>query len=117
MNMKNILLFSSLGCSALTLSAQNFTTQQAVIKYLRTAIDYFMAKRPDPVKTIVTNKERPANIWTGGVYYEGLMAFYKIDKQKRYYDYAVEWAEKHHWKPVRGEVYTRQADNQKCTMN
>jgi unsaturated rhamnogalacturonyl hydrolase len=116
MNMKNILLFISLGCSALTLSAQNFTTQQAVIKDLRTANDYFMAKWPDPVKTIVTNKERPANIWTRGVYYEGLMAFYKIDKQKRYYDYAVEWGEKHNWKPVRGEVYTRHADNQNCGM-
>src|SRR5690606_19404357 len=116
MNMKNILLFISLGCSALTLSAQNFTTRQSIIKDLRTANDYFMAKWPDPVKTIVTNKERPANIWTRGVYYEGLMAFYKIDKQKRYYDYAVEWGEKHNWKPVRGEVYTRHADNQNCGM-
>ena len=96
--------------------AQDFTTKKEVLQKLRQANDYFMQKWPDPGKTIVTNKERRANIWTRGVYYEGLMAFYGIDPNKRYYDYAVEWAEKHDWKPVRGEVYTRHADNQNCGM-
>jgi hypothetical protein len=35
---------------------------------------YFMNKWPDPGKSIVTNIERPGNIWTRAVYYEGLMA-------------------------------------------
>ena len=96
--------------------AQDFTSKEEVLQKLRSANDYFMQKWPDPGKTIVTNKERRANIWTRGVYYEGLMAFYTIDPNKRYYDYAVEWAEKHDWKPVRGEVYTRHADNQNCGM-
>jgi hypothetical protein len=34
----------------------------------------------DAGKTIFTNIERPSNIWTRAVYYEGLMALYKIDK-------------------------------------
>lgn len=114
--MKKILLLLLLGCGTGVTIAQGLPAKSTIVRELRSANDYFMHKWPDPVKTIITNKERPANIWTRGVYYEGLMAFYKIDNQKRYYDYAVEWAEKHHWKPVRGEVYTRHADNQNCGM-
>lgn len=51
---------------------------------------YFMQKWPDTGKEIVTNKSRPSHIWTRAVYYEGLMALYQTDKQKRYYDYAVD---------------------------
>ncbi len=68
---------------------------------------------PDPGKTIVTNRERPSNIWTRGVYYEGLMALYNIDKQKKYYDYAVLWGEKHKW-GMRSGPTTRNADDQTC---
>ncbi|PUV23609.1 glycoside hydrolase family 88/105 protein [Sphingobacterium athyrii] len=114
--MKKILLLLLLGCGTGVTIAQDLPAKSTIVRELRSANDYFMKKWPDPVKTIITNKERPANIWTRGVYYEGLMAFYKIDNQKRYYDYAVEWAEKHQWKPVRGEVYTRHADNQNCGM-
>jgi len=114
--MKKLFLFILLGCGSIVSTAQNFTTKQEVVKQLRLANDYFMKKWPDPGKNIITNKERRANIWTRGVYYEGLMAFYGIDPNKRYYDYAVEWGDKHDWKPVRGEVYTRHADNQNCGM-
>lgn len=114
--MKKLFLFMLLGCGSVASMAQDFTTKQEVVKQMRLANDYFMEKWPDPGKTIITNKERRGNIWTRGVYYEGLMAFYKIDPAKRYYDYAVDWAEKHDWKPVRGEVYTRHADNQNCGM-
>lgn len=114
--MKKLFLFMLLGCGSVASMAQDFTTKQEVVKQMRLANDYFMEKWPDPGKTIITNKERRGNIWTRGVYYEGLMAFYKIDPTKRYYDYAVEWGEKHDWKPVRGEVYTRHADNQNCGM-
>ena len=114
--MKKLFLFMLLGCGSVASMAQDFTTKQEVVKQMRLANDYFMEKWPDPGKTIITNKERRGNIWTRGVYYEGLMAFYKIDPAKRYYDYAVEWGEKHDWKPVRGEVYTRHADNQNCGM-
>lgn len=114
--MKKLILVVLLAYTTLEALAQNIPAKSTIVEQLRSANDYFMKKWPDPVKTIITNKERPANIWTRGVYYEGLMAFYKIDNQKRYYDYSVEWGEKHHWKPVRGEVYTRHADNQNCGM-
>ncbi|WP_231390078.1 glycoside hydrolase family 88/105 protein [Sphingobacterium pedocola] len=114
--MKNIIVLLASTFFVLGLQAQTDLSKNEVIKRLRQANNYFMNKWPDPGKTIVTNKERRANIWTRGVYYEGLMALYKLDQQKDYYDYAVEWGEKHDWKPVRGEVYTRHADNQNCGM-
>jgi hypothetical protein len=60
------------------------------------------------VKPFFTNIERPSNIWTRAVYYEGLMALYKIDKQRSYYDYALQWGEKHKW-GLRGG-----RENKKC---
>jgi len=74
---------------------------------------YFMNKWPDAGKSIITNKERPSNIWTRAVYYEGLMALYSIDPKKEYYDYAVQWGDKHNW-GLRNGIETRNADDQAC---
>jgi len=74
---------------------------------------YFMDKWPDTGKPIVTNKSRPSNLWTRAAYYEGLMALYKIDPQKKYYDYAVAWGKSHQWN-LWGGIATRNADNQCC---
>ncbi|HEV3413989.1 MAG TPA: glycoside hydrolase family 88 protein [Puia sp.] len=82
-----------------------------------------MAKWPDLGVTIITdslffegpNRDRhpsePSHVWNRAVYYEGLMALYSIDPDKKYYDYAVEWGMKHQWMPV-GGVETRLADDQ-----
>ncbi len=75
-------------------SATRLPAKKQVLEPLRLTNQYIMNNWPDPGKTIVTNRERPSNIWTRGVYYEGLMALYNIDKQKKYYDYAVLWGEK-----------------------
>jgi len=74
---------------------------------------YFMEKWPDVGKTIITDRERPSNIWTRGVYYEGLMALYKLRPDPAYLDYAVRWGEFHKWN-MRDGVKTRNADNQCC---
>lgn len=84
-----------------------------VLRVMRKANDYFMNKWPDVGKDIVTNISRPSHIWTRAVYYEGLMALYSIDPQKKYYDYAVDWGEKHQWTPRNG-VTDRNADDQCC---
>ena len=94
-------------------TAQPMPKKQAILAQLTLANDYFMAKWPDTGKEIVTNKTRPSNIWTRAVYYEGLMALYSIDRQKRYYEYAVDWGEKHHWSMRSGST-TRNADDQCC---
>ncbi|MCB0562957.1 MAG: glycoside hydrolase family 88 protein, partial [Phaeodactylibacter sp.] len=92
-------------------NAQPIPDKQAVVEQMRLANAYFMKKWPDVGKPIVTNKERASNIWTRGVYYEGLMALYEIDPQPEYYDYAVRWAEFHNWDLRDGDTYTRNADN------
>ena len=75
--------------------SQKLPTRKKVLATLRLTNQYFMDKWPDAGKPIFTNIERPSNIWTRAVYYEGLMALYKIDKQQSYYDYTFQWGTKH----------------------
>lgn len=114
MKSRNVLLVVLLTIvSAVQLTAQKLPSKKKILKPLRLTNAYFMSKWPDPGKSIITNRERPSNIWTRAVYYEGLMALYGIDKKKAYYDYAVNWGTKHNW-GMRSGVYTRNADDQCC---
>jgi unsaturated rhamnogalacturonyl hydrolase len=74
---------------------------------------YFMEKWPDVGKVIVTDMVRPSNIWTRGVYYEGLMALYKLNPDQAFMNYTLSWAEFHKW-GLRDGIKTRNADNQCC---
>jgi len=93
--------------------AQKLPKKNQILQTMQLTNRYFMNKWPDAGKPIFTNIERPSNIWTRAVYYEGLMAMYQIDKNPIYYDYAVQWGEKHQW-GLRGGVKVRNADNQCC---
>lgn len=108
-------IFSPLFLFAFAVAAhsQKLPAKKKTVKTLRLVNQYFMDKWPDAGKPIFTNIERPSNIWTRAVYYEGLMALHAIDPQKAYYDYALQWGEKHKW-GLRGGVKTRNADNQCC---
>ncbi|MFC6099623.1 glycoside hydrolase family 88/105 protein [Olivibacter domesticus] len=108
-----LVAFSCLSIMVVSVYGQKLPKKGQLLEQLRLANNYFMEKWPDAGKTIITNKERPANIWTRAVYYEGLMALYTIDKDKRYHDYATQWGEKHQWAPAR-DLFTRNADNQCC---
>ena len=112
--MKKILLsaFVLIGLSTSVL-AQKLPSPQSVMETMKLTNAYFMNKWPDAGKSIITNKERPSNIWTRAVYYEGLMALYQLNPDKNYYDYAVQWGEKHKW-GLRSGVATRNADDQAC---
>ena len=74
---------------------------------------YFMEKWPDVGKTIITERERPSNIWTRGTYYEGMMALYKLKPDPEYLKYSVNWGEFHKW-GLRNGVKTRNGDDQCC---
>lgn len=105
-----------LACCSLVCSAQKLPPAKQLVKTLQLANSYFMTKWPDAGKDIVVpsrNKSWPSHIWTRAVYYEGLMALYSIDKQPAYYDYALQWSEKHNW-GLRGGIETRNGDNQAC---
>lgn len=92
--------------------SQHISSNQ-VLQSLRLTNRYFMDKWPDTGKPIYTNRWRPSNIWTRAVYYEGLMALYQIDPDQSYYNYAVDWGNKHKW-GMRNGVETRNADDQAC---
>ena len=122
-------------------AAQTEPQQRDILRAMRLANGYFMHKWPDPGQQIVTERTtgplaegqslagsnrrdtfrrkpfgsntiaRPSNIWTRAVYYEGLMGLYSIDPDSAYYNYAVNWGEKHHWMPRNG-VTDRNADDQ-----
>jgi len=108
---RNYLLFSVMICTAI--SAQKLPSRKSILAPMRLANAYFMNKWPDAGKPVITNKERPSNLWTRAVYYEGLMALYAVDKQQEYYDYAVQWGEKHKW-GLWGTPAVRNADMQCC---
>ena len=104
-----------IGCVGVS-QAQTKIRPDKVRKTLQLTNQYFMEKWPDTGKEIFVpsrKKTWPSHIWTRAVYYEGLMALYNIDPQRKYYDYAVQWGEKHQW-GLRAGVQTRNADNQAC---
>ena len=103
------LLFLALGFGFATAQAlpDKKETLQAMIK----VNGYFMKKYADyRTPSFVKNVTRPSNIWTRGVYYEGLMALYSIYPRDDYYKYAVDWANYHEWGYRNGTV-TRNADD------
>jgi rhamnogalacturonyl hydrolase YesR len=99
-------------CS-ISIHGQKLPGKSKTLDAMRLANAYFMQKWPDAGKSIITNKERPSNIWTRAVYYEGLMALHSIDPQKDYVAYAEQWGEKHRW-GLRSGTATRNADDQCC---
>lgn len=72
---------------------------------------HFMQKYSDYTATsTVRGTTRPSNIWTRGVYYEGLMALNEIAPAEAYYKYAHDWAQFHKWN-FRHGITTRNADD------
>ena len=105
------LLFMFLHAWTLTAQTSGEILQKAIL-----ANDWFMKQWPDPGKdTFVRNKVRPSSLWTRAVYYEGLMALYGVQPERRYLDYAVEWSRHHQWTPRNG-VKTHDADDYCCSQ-
>ncbi len=101
------LLFALVALNTMSQSAQN------VLETARKANNYFMAKYADPTIPTMVKKVRPSNLWTRGIYYEGLMALYDIDKNERYTEYTDKWAYFHNWSPRNG-IKTTDADDECC---
>lgn len=108
--MKKILFFIALLVATNNTMAQN---AQDVLNVIRKANNYFMQKYEDPTLPTFVKKERPSNLWTRAVYYEGLMALYEIDHNQCYLDYTDKWANFHKWSPRNG-IKSTDADDQCC---
>ncbi|PTX97898.1 glycoside hydrolase family 88 protein [Opitutus sp. ER46] len=96
-----------------TTPAPALPAKAEVLAKMRLANGWFMKAWPDPAKPIVTRRARPSNIWTRGVYYEGLMALHAVAPDAASLDYAVRWGEAHQW-GLRHGTTTRNADDQCC---
>lgn len=102
-----------------TASAQ--PTTHDVMEAMERANDHFIKKYPDPGKPTFVKKERPSNLWTRGVYFEGLTALAELErllgneKYDTYYKYISDWGNAHKWTPRNG-VTTRDADDYCCSQ-
>ncbi|NDW11445.1 glycoside hydrolase family 88 protein [Bacteroides sp. 214] len=109
-----VTLLLTLICSFAYVQAQ--TTQPSQREILRACIkvnDYFMEKYADYTATSNVGRVRPSNIWTRGVYYEGLLALHTIFPREDYYKYAYDWGSFHKWGMRNGNT-TRNADDHCC---
>ncbi len=87
MNYRNTLMLITLFfMQTSVINAQRLPSKKDVLAKMVLTNAYFMNKWPDPGTVIVTDKTRPSHIWTRAVYYEGLMALYRTNPDKTYYD-------------------------------
>jgi rhamnogalacturonyl hydrolase YesR len=70
---------------------------------------WFMNQHPDPGAP--APGDRPSNLWTRAVYYEGLMALYQLDPEPAFKQYAVDWGSANNW-GLRNGVMSDNADAQ-----
>ena len=103
--------FLILLCLPLTLHAQ--LDPNDILEALHRANNYFISQHPDPTQPTFVKKERPSNLWTRGVYFEGLSALNRLDPQPLAIDYMNRWAQFHRWTPRNGTT-TRDADDYCC---
>lgn len=108
-------LFATGNADASTASTST-PKKKEVLNAMRLANDHYMNKWTDPGQSIpypARKKSYESNLWTRGCYYVGLTELWKIDPQKRYIDYMVDWGEKHNWqlRGTKNGVLPRNADN------
>jgi rhamnogalacturonyl hydrolase YesR len=99
----------------LSIAAQKLPKPADVLRTMHLTNDYFTRRHPDPAAPTFVKKERPSNLWTRGVYFEGLMALQHIDPQQRNADYITRWAQAHRYTPRNG-ITTRDADDYCCAQ-
>lgn len=104
---------------AFSTQAVEIPSQKETLNTLIKVNDYYLKKHPDPYATIPyysRKKVYEGNIWTRGIYFEGLMALHSIYPDNRYYDYAYQWGDTHKWGMRRDDTTTRNADNYCCSQ-
>lgn len=109
-----ISIISSLVASAQTSSLTGDLGGIDVLSVAHRANNYFMDKWSDATTATNAKKHRENNLWTRGVYFEGLFALYGVDPQQRYMDYVDKWGTYHHWNTYGYTDKTVDADCQCC---
>ena len=81
-----VVLLLTISAGFTTSSAQKLPPQKETLDVVMKVNKYFMEKYADyRTPSFVRNVTRPSNIWTRGVYYEGLMALYSIYPRAEFY--------------------------------
>lgn len=111
--MKRVLSLLILLCGCSLCFPQKIPGKNGILKAMLRANTYFMEKYSDPTLPTIVGKERPSNIWTRGVYYEGLMALHQIKPEEHFLEYATQWGNFHRWNFC-GGTQTENADNLCC---
>ena len=111
-DMKKLIVTLMVGMVCMV-SYAGFPKQTDVLAAMHRANDYFMQKYADPGQPTFVKKERPSNLWTRGVYFEGLCELVALDGEARDEDYLLRWANAHRFMPRNG-VTTRDADDYCC---
>ena len=118
--MRTILLVIVALCS-LTMSAKKIKLPEktAVLAAMELANKHFIEKYPEAGAPTFVKKKRPSNLWTRGVYFEGLVALTDIERAinapqyETNTQYLMDWASYHDWIPRNG-IKTRDADDYCC---
>ncbi len=103
-------ILAGLGFQSPKAHAQKLISRDETLQAIVKVNDYFMTKYEDYTAPSNVGRLRPSNIWTRGVYYEGLMELYSILPKEAYYQYALNWSEFHKWSFRNGPT-TRNADD------
>lgn len=111
MKTRFLIVISCILVLSISVCAQQLPDKQEVLDKMVLTNDHLMKKWPDPGVNVITNKERPSNLWTRAVYYEGLMALYAVKPDQKYLQYAIDWGQAHNW-GLRNGKESRNADNQ-----
>lgn len=99
--------------------AQEKLSVQDVMQSMELANDHFIQKYPDAGAPTFVKKQRPSNLWTRGVYFEGLWELTELERLHggwrygNYYKYIFDWGTAHNWTPRNG-CRTRDADDYCC---
>lgn len=96
-------------------TSTSMPTPESILDAMNLANNWFIRKHPDAAAPTFVKKERPSNLWTRGVYFEGLSELNRIHPQNQNIRYMNQWAQAHQFIPRNG-VTTRDADDYCCSQ-
>lgn len=114
-----ILTIATVVCMSIQAAKVKLPRKSEVLAAMELANDYFINKYPDAGAPTFVKKMRPSNLWTRGVYFEGLVALTDIERElkapkgEQNDKYLFDWASAHEWVPRNG-IKTRDADDYCC---
>jgi rhamnogalacturonyl hydrolase YesR len=112
--MRKIVMLSLTLLFSLAMSAADVEPQH-VLEQTKKVNAWFVNRHQDPTLPTRVKRVRPSNLWTYGVYFEGLTALNDVEPKNEYIEYIDKWGSFHKW-TTRNGVKTTHADDQCCAQ-